>query len=251
MKDIPFPKIVCISLADKLDRREFMRSQFEANHLPYRFLDAIRVDLTKQWPALYNRTKRLSYAKKDLRAGEMGCYMSHRQAWQEFLDSGEELCLVLEDDVQLQKNFKQIVLALCARKDTWDFVRLFGFFKRPSQKLCELYDEHYLVDYLKQPLGTQGYLINRSCAERFLRHTAEMVYPIDNAIDQEWAHRITMLGVEPSVLAHPEIFETTLGSESRVKLPLRQKLSRELYRAGTDMKKQLWVMKKRLRYLLK
>lgn len=228
-----------------------MRSQFEKNRLPYRFLDAVRVDLTRQWPASYNRKKRLRYAQKDLRAGEIGCYMSHRQAWQEFLESNEDICLVLEDDVELRANFKQTVLALCEYKKAWDFVRLYGYFKRPSYRLFKLFDDHYLVDYLMQPLGTQGYLLNRTCAARFLMHTADMIHPIDNAIDQEWMHRIAMLGVEPSVLVHSEMFDTTLGSEKRVKLPLRKKLSRELYRTSSGIKKQLWIMRKRLRYLFR
>lgn len=245
------PTITCISLADQHERRAFMKTQLDACGIPYRFMDAIRVDLKNGWPASYQREQRLRHSCIDLRAGEMGCYMSHRQVWQQFLQSTEELCFVLEDDVQLHADFAPTIRALIGRRDAWEFVRLFGMFKRPTRSLLELGGAHRLVDYDKQPSGMQGYLMNRAAAARLVDHTQQMIYPIDVAIDRDWEHGVPMTGVEPSVISHPELFETTLGSGQRVKLSLRQKLIREYYRVGPNIKKQIWIFKKRLHYRMK
>jgi glycosyl transferase family 25 len=244
-----FPTITCISLADQHERRAFMKAQLDSCGMPYHFMDAVRVDLTIGYPASYDQKRRLNHSCTDMRAGEMGCYLSHRQAWQEFLDSGEEISLIVEDDVELRTDFIKTIMALCERKDLWDFVRLFGIFKRPTYKSHNIYGSHYLVDYLKQPNGTQGYLMNRAAAERLMKHTASMIYPIDVAIDRDWEHGLRMMGIEPSIVSHPEVFETTLGDGQGGKLALHKKISREFYRAGPSIKKQIWMLKKRLQYL--
>ena len=51
--------------------------------------------------------------------------------------------------------------------------------------------------------------------------------------------------VAPGPISHQETFETTLGSASRLRLSLRQKLMRELHRAGGNIRKQLFLAKKR------
>lgn len=246
------PAIVCISLADQLERRAYMARQFDAIGASYRFLDGIRVDLAAGWPAAYDRKARLAYALADLRAGEIGCYMSHRQAWQDLLDSDQEVCCVLEDDVALHSDFSATVQALYDCRADWDLVRLFGLFAQPSKRLQQIHGPHYLVDYWrKQPNGTQGYLLTRAAAQKLLAHTARIVYPIDDAIDREWEHRLRLRGVEPAVLLHPEVgFASTIGDRGSSSTSLADKLKREYTRLDTNLHKQLWSLRKRVRYLL-
>ena len=66
------------------------------------------------WPDIYARQQRLRHSGVDMRAGEMGCYLSHREIWKSFLASDDELCLVLEDDVEIGPDFAAVVNALCA-----------------------------------------------------------------------------------------------------------------------------------------
>jgi len=235
----------CISLADQRERRDYMRRQLDVCGLPYRFFDAIRVDLARGWPENYDRQQRLEHSGVDLRAGEMGCYLSHREVWKAFLASDEELCLVLEDDVEIRPDFADVVTALCNNRQDWEFVRLTGVFARTAFPLRRLVGEHFLVDYLEQPNGTQGYLLNRNAARRLLAYTERMAHAIDMAIDHEWEHGVNIMGVKPGPIVHQEEFETTLGAWSKPRLSLRKKLMRELHRAGGNLKKQLWLARKR------
>jgi glycosyl transferase, family 25 len=237
----------CISLADQHARRDYMRAQLEACGLPYRFFDAVRVDLGRGWPDIYARGQRLRYIGVDMRAGEMGCYLSHREIWKAFLTSDDELCLVLEDDVEIGPDFAAVVKALCDDTRDWEFVRLTGVFQRTAFPLRRLAGEHFLVDYLEQPNGTQGYLLNRRAARRLVDHTASMAHAIDNAIDREWEHGVNIMGVVPGPISHHETFGTTLGSAPKPRLSLRQKLLRELHRAGGNIAKQLFLARKRRR----
>jgi glycosyl transferase family 25 len=237
--------IQCISLADQHDRRQYMRAQLDALGMPYRFFDAVRVDLSHGWPEMYARKRRLAHSGVDLRAGEIGCYLSHRQVWQRFLAGDDELCLVIEDDVELHADFAEVVNALCDSHADWEFVRLFAIMKKPSFPARPIIGPYRIVDYLAQPNGTQGYLLNRRAAERLVAYTATMWQAIDMAIDCEWDHGVAVQGVEPHVLAHPEIFETTLGDSNKPRLGLRQKLLREVHRARHNLRKQAWLRRKR------
>ena len=237
----------CISLADEHARRDYMRAQLEACGLPYRFFDAVRIDLGRGWPDSYARGQRLRHSGVDMRAGEMGCYLSHREIWKAFLAGDDELCLVLEDDVEIGPDFAAVVDALCADTSDWEFVRLTGVFRRTAYPLRRLAGEHFLVEYLEQPNGTQGYLLNRRAARRLVDYTAGMAHAIDMAIDREWEHGVNVMGVAPGPISHQETFETTLGSATKPRLSLRQKLMRELHRAGGNIAKQLFLAKKRRR----
>jgi glycosyl transferase family 25 len=239
--------INCISLADEHARRDYMQAQLDACGLPWRFFDAVRIDPGRGWPDLYDRSQRLRHSGVDMRAGEMGCYLSHREIWKSFLASDDELCLVLEDDVEIGPDFAAVVDALCKDTRDWEFVRLTGVFQRISYPLRRLAGEHFLVEYLEQPNGTQGYLLNRPAARRLVDYTASMAHAIDMAIDREWEHGVDIMGVAPGPVSHQESFETTLGSATKPRLSLRQKLMRELHRAGGNIRKQLFLVKKRRR----
>lgn len=237
----------CISLADQHERRAYMRRQLDTCGLPYRFFDAVRVDLARGWPDIYDRARRLRHSGVDMRAGEMGCYLSHRDIWKAFLAGEDALCLVLEDDVEIGPDFAEVVTALCENRQDWEFVRLTGVFIRTAYPLRQLAGEHFLVDYLEQPNGTQGYLLNRDAARRLLAYTGRMAHAIDMAIDMEWEHGVEIMGVVPGPIAHQEAFDTTLGHAPKRKLSLREKLMRELHRAGGNLRKQLFLAKKRRR----
>lgn len=244
------PSIVCISLADAEQRRAFMAGQLEKLGLPYRFLDAIRPDLSQGWPDCYQRKQRLARHGHDLTQGEIGCFLSHRQAWQEFLAGSEPFLCVLEDDVELQPGFAEGLEALCAHAGEWDIVRLYGVFCRDSAKLRELAPGRWLVDYFDQPRGTQGYVLNRVAAERLLRHTDKMNCAIDDAIDRGWEHKLRLYGVEPYLVVEQLQHASTIGSRKRARLPLWRRLMRELHRGLGDLRKQRWVLEKRVRYVL-
>ena len=237
----------CISLADEHARRDYMRAQLDSCGLPYRFFDAIRVDLGRGWPDNYARSQRLRHSGVDMRAGEMGCYLSHREIWKAFLAGDEALCLVLEDDAEIGPDFAAVVEALGEDTSDWEFVRLTATFQRTAYPLRRLAGEHFLVEYLEQPNGTVGYLLNRRAARRLLDYTTDMAHAIDNAIDREWEHGVNIMGVAPGPISHQESFETTLGSAPRPRLSLRQKLMRELHRARGNIGKQLFLARKRRR----
>lgn len=245
-----FPHIYCISLASELGRRQFMSEQLQALGLSFSLLDAVRYDLSQGFPPQYAQQRRLRHSCVDLRAGQIGCYLSHRLAWQTFLNTSDAHCIVLEDDVQLHADFVATVNTLLREPGDWEFVRFFPFFPRKHLHVKDLGNGHHLVEYLNQPRGTQGYILTRKMAEVLLSHTETMEFPIDDAIDRDWEHRMPLYGVEPAILSHMENFASTLAGGNKLSLSVGQKLLREYHRAGSNLGKQWWILRKRLRHAL-
>lgn len=228
-----------------------MAGQLNSVDIPYRFLDAIRPDLSLGWPTIYQRKKRIARYGYDLTQGEIGAYLSHRMAWQEFLDSGNALCCFLEDDVELQPRFAEGLTVLCTHADQWGIVRLYGIFPRVHRNVFEFMRECWLIDYFYQPSGLQGYVLNRATAQQLLAHTKEMFCAIDDMVDRDWEHRLRIYGVEPCLVRENQEFISSIGSRKRPRMSILKKLAREIYRTKSDFSKRCWVIRKRLRYFIK
>lgn len=107
-------KIFVINLEKDIDRLKFMENQLNELGLPF-----------ERFPAIYGKTfvdKDFEYDDsiaqkingKSLTLGEIGCALSHKRVYQKFLKDQKDnhslkYCIVLEDDVLLPKNFKDIL----------------------------------------------------------------------------------------------------------------------------------------------
>ena len=227
-----------------------MTGQLDNIDIPYRFLDAIRPNLSLGWPISYLRKKRLARYGYDLTAGEIGCYLSHRKSWQDFLDSGNALCCILEDDVELQPRFTEGLMGLCKHANQWDIVRLYGIFTRGYKNLFEFMPGHRIIDYFYQPSGLQGYVLNRSAAQQLLAHTETMFCAIDDMVDRDWEHKLRIYGIDPYLIRDPQQFLSSIGNRKRPSMSIWKKLTREIYRSRSDLHKRCWVLNKRLRYII-
>ena len=91
-------QILLINLSRRPDRLAFMRAQFDQLGLPFERIDAIDGKVVDVGPG----TDLISPV-------ELACALSHRKAWAHFLDSGENFCLILEDDVLIVPQAKHLI----------------------------------------------------------------------------------------------------------------------------------------------
>lgn len=102
-------KAYIINLDKDKDRFDFMEDQMKRLGI-----DFIRIEgvYGKDYRGKdYNSEKSKIKNGKDLSSAELGCSLSHRLAWQIFLESGDRYGIIMEDDIKvLDKDFKQILL---------------------------------------------------------------------------------------------------------------------------------------------
>ena len=111
--------------------------------------------------------------------GEVGCYLSHLQILKDFVLSKQKYCLILEDDMHLEKNFKiDLRDALQECPEDWDLLYLFAI---PKQKKLSttIKGKKYI---LKAPRlwYTCAYLVSQKGARKIIDNIQPMrANPID------------------------------------------------------------------------
>lgn len=98
--------------------------------------------------------------------GAVGCFLSHRELWKQFLRSDSKIALILEDDLDCKDSSALSEIVYNYLKDTeWDFV-LLGWVGT-------------LVDPRKHFTGTHAYMLTKPMAHRLL----SFAYPIKQQVD--------------------------------------------------------------------
>jgi hypothetical protein len=116
------PRVYAINLERSPERlKDFMQS-FESLGL-----DIVRVaavdgtKVTLSHPD-YDEDNFRRYHGKRTSMGTVGCYFSHIKALRQFIESGEEIALICEDDVSAKQELPQVLRELMPFKKYWDML---------------------------------------------------------------------------------------------------------------------------------
>ncbi|QZA77827.1 glycosyltransferase family 25 protein [Deefgea tanakiae] len=235
-------------MPEEIQRRAYITEQFSQHQLDVVLFDAIKLGENNA-PEIYQQKVRLRLYGRDLSRGEMGCYLSHRAIWAQFLATDERHCCILEDDVELAHNFKEVIEKLLEKQTNWDLVRLAGTFPRKGKTIEQINAGQYqLLEYLEQPRGTLGYVINREAAKALLQHTSKMIHAIDDTMDQIWGHKLRTYGLEPFVVKESAQFTSSIGCRKRPKMRFLPKMRKEFFKSKDALMKKIWQYKTLLRW---
>ena len=189
-------RVVVISLPDAAERRATFAERARGTSIEWSWFVAHR----ELAPGLTHAPDEAIVAKGlPMYPGELGCYSSHHTAWRAFLDSGAPRMLVLEDDTIVDWGFLEKLVTVDLQAAGIRYLRLYA--KRPCAFREVLRDaverQRTLLEYLDRPLGTQGYVLTREGAERFVRHCRRVRRPLDDELDRSWEHGVPCLGLFP------------------------------------------------------
>lgn len=222
---------ICISLPTASERRAFMEQQFARLNIPARFFDAIAVppDAVDEIPGYVpaRRVRRFGYG---LTPGEIGCYLSHRAVWEQFLASDSEVCCVLEDDGVLRDDFLDTVMDIVSARQHWDLVRLFSLYRRGARPVCITAGSRQLNWVACSAMGLLGYLLTRKAAETLLSQTRHIMWPIDEVIDRSWEHGLRQFVVHPEIVTQSAL-PSVIGDRCKPRLSGRAKVRYKWHRA--------------------
>ena len=183
-------KKLIISLENAHDRRQHIKEQFDSNHIPYEFFDAV------------NATQNDTVAKKlnipiintRLGKGEIACLLSHASIWQLAVDNSYPYVCVFEDDVYLGENAEFYlnnilewkpddahILKLEAYNNIIKINERFKSLKVGDRKLVKLATKH---------TGSAGYVLSLETAHILLEivRSHKGLIPVDHIIFGEFLH---------------------------------------------------------------
>lgn len=186
---------IVISLVRSPERREKARAELSKTSLKWEFLDAVDGSRLPSPPPEYNAPKVRRLLGFDMTANEIGCFLSHKKAWQACVENRMPT-LIFEDDFVLQPHFEEALHVLVHEFHDWQMVRLQAL--APSaHRLVRQVNALSIVENNDDPLGATAYVVKPQAAETLIQHAKDIYEPLDHFIEHKKKHGISMLAVKP------------------------------------------------------
>lgn len=166
--------IYYINLDKSKDRRKYMENQSKKYNIKFNRIDAIKYSdiINIKKGSLYFNNKQIKYYNKYIKENkkELACTLSHLKAIYTSYINGDNICLILEDDVSFalyptwKNSLNNIIKDL---PEDWKILNLssyhYGINKLYKNKINKKF-----VPYYNFSLQTYAYIINRSGMENIL-----------------------------------------------------------------------------------
>jgi len=237
-------RIYLINLGRRPDRLAAMQAQAAGLGLPLDRVEAVDAKLVE--PALLDRWFAAGGPLGEIPRGDKACLLSHRLAWQEFLASGDDHAVFLEDDVKLSAAAGALLVS-----DNWipaniGVVKL-EHYGPPGQRVLlsdvrKVGEDFQLGRMLSRHTGAAAYILSRQAVQMLL-HQTRFDLPVDHLIfnpnNSRLFARLAPWQLVPPVARQEEFVGENSDIET-TRLKLRQLswtyVKRELVRFGYDLR---------------
>lgn len=219
MAVVPAWKIYVINLERAPVRKRFILQQFKKLGITnYEFIEAL--DGMKVGHDWLEQQLDEEHLVRPLRPTEIACAISHKMALEYFIkQQNTEYAVILEDDVLLPRNFKEIVENSIQAMAGDEVVLLSGSLhtKQRFRKIKQLDKSTSLIQAVKpieQIYYAAAYIMSRSVAQSHIK----AIFPVTDVADSWWYYK-GKGAMKDILLAYPypvrqEIFQSTRGKKA-------------------------------------
>lgn len=205
------PQILLINLDKSQDRLAVCDDQLTQSKLCYERVPGVlgsaldEVEIAQ----VYDAKKNNWGYHKSLNKGEIGCYLSHRKAWQLIVEKEIDFAIVLEDDFTLTHSLQDAIDTISQIDIPWDCIKLAEFMNKRQSSVVKTMNNFDLVKYDKLPCRTAAQAISRKGAEKLLQSTKTFYRPVDIDMQFWWEIDLIAYGLKP----YPVLIEENMKSE--------------------------------------
>ena len=215
--DVIQTKVFVISLRRATERREHISKQMQEQNIPFEFIDAVDGrTLTEEQKSLADLALAEELLGHTLVPGEIGCALSHIGVYEKMVTENIASCIILEDDMNFDSQFKNIILKIEALKNNWELIYLFHG-KAKSWPLKRALAPGFKLARYRFPsknskrtiISAVGYMLTLEGAKKMLKVAYPIRMPSDYLLGRIQKTRLKTYGVEPSCM-QTGIFQTTI-----------------------------------------
>jgi glycosyl transferase family 25 len=211
-------QILVISLEHSLERRKKVSEELSQTNLSWSFVDAVDGRKLSYPISEYSAKKVKRLLGFPLTPNEIGCFLSHKKAWESSVKKNL-ITLVFEDDFILLPHFEQVIHQLIINPQAWGLVRLQALNSCSDTVLIE-YDEFALYKNHDDPLGATAYLVNPNAAAKLIRHSSSIYEPLDHYLEHHQKHGVPMLAIKPCPVDISQV-ESTIADRPNDRKPIK------------------------------
>lgn len=215
-----------INLSSAKERRDKTERQLASTGLDYYFFNAIKPYEAREHFMGVSRIRCHLNSGRPVTEAELGCFASHRMLWKHCVRENKPI-VILEDDVQLEPEFRKGLLEIETVIEDYGFIRLDAVNKR-VQRYAGHSGELSFIRLIRCPYGAHGYVITPKVAKRFVTISRIVTGPVDLFIKQFWVHGEPLYKVVPCLIRlRPDSHSTTIADrhfdeKKRWMQPIRQ-----------------------------
>ena len=214
-------KAYIVNLPQDRLRRESMDQELEKTGLVHEFVEAVDGwALTSAERASLVDEAAVARSPKWLTAGLIGCSLSHLRAYERIVQAGDEIALVLEDDVRLPHAIAETASEVASHMSGSEVVLLYfrslgvcGFSARDSVPLSGHMQLVYPMN-IRQLGSTVAYLITGEACRRL----ADVVLPIRFGPDS-WDELYGLCAIQSVRCVFPRPVATRMDFKSTITKP--------------------------------
>lgn len=176
----------------------------------------------------------------EIGGGELGCFLSHRAAWQRIIDEGWDHALIVEDDMEPVAELWPELEALLARHPLADMYVRLPAKARETGRTIDGEERAALILPRRIGLQTVAQVVGRNAAQRLLDTSATIDRPVDTFLQMHWITGQPVHAILPCPVREltGELGGSTIQKKTRANGKLTREIKRALYRARVAMRPQ-------------
>jgi len=190
-----------INLDKNHARLENSRRQFDAEKIEFTRINAINGwELDEEEIArVYDADMAARRYKYPLVKPEIGCYLSHIEAWRQIAESSEEGGFIFEDDFQIISPLAPVLEALSVSTENWDIAKMFSIKTHPKIiRETSLTPFNDLTVPYQVPTCLLAYAIRADTAKKLVETSIPFFRPVDEDHKFYWEKNLRVNLVHPS-----------------------------------------------------
>jgi len=191
-------KIVVISLKRATDRRIAVEKQFSGINLVWEFLDATEGYQYQPSAKEYDAKKVQKLQGYQITPAEIGCFVSHRRAWEMCL-SEQRPTLIFEDDFVLLPQFYEAIQLIMATNTPWEALRIQGL-QDTHHNVIEHIGSFEIVQNIDDPIGLAAYILRPAGAEKLIANGQEIYEPVDHYFEHIKKNSLVIHAIRPYIV---------------------------------------------------
>jgi len=179
-------KIYYINLDKDKKRKSFIEDRFKnLNHSITRIPAVNGYELEDEIIRQADKDQSFIMSIHKPSAGQIGCFLSHRNAWNIIQKQKEDFALLLEDDALLDESFFSDIQEILKSISINDFVDISS-----NQGKIKLKETNLLIKYITPPHGTLGQIIGKNGAKKLFDNISYYWTAVDNMQRYIYKHKV-------------------------------------------------------------
>ena len=220
-------KTYVVSLVRETQRRATIAERLRALDIPFEFFDAVDGATAQPDKSVYDPDRMITWNRKPLTAGQIGCYMSHYRVWQQLATSDDNFALILEDDTIPLPSLNTLLDSINRLPKNWEVVLLSDSIpsinKHSLMASRNILTANISIDhYIRPGVFTSAYLLHKRGAARLVQNSLPMRGPVDAWNSHSWRDGLVIHRSTPIVAIHSSDHGSTTGTIPRQRLTIKK-----------------------------